>query len=113
MTSVYVELPLYSDPSYQYNAPVENQSRRFKFNWNDRTATWQMDVYNEDGTPILIGQRLVAQYPMFVDYDLSVYGLTGYFMLIQKNANQLGRDNSLITDIPERYSLFYIYEEAE
>lgn len=113
MTAVYVELPLFSDPSYQYGAAVENRARQFKFNWNDRTKTWQMDIYNDDGTPVLLGMRLVPQFPMFVDYPLSKYGLTGYFILVQKNANQLGRSNSLITDIPERYTLFYVFEEVQ
>ena len=111
MVSVYVELPLYTDPSYQYNASLENQSRRFRFNWNDRTASWYMSLYNDDGSVIVEGYKLVPQFPMMVDYDLSSLGLTGYFLLVQRNANQLGSKNLLITDIPERYTLFYIYEE--
>jgi hypothetical protein len=112
MTQVAIELPLYSDPSYQYSASIENQSRQFRFNWNDRTATWQMDLLNDDGTVVFTGQRLVAQYPMFVDYQMDSYGLTGYFILLQKNENQLGSKNSVITDIPDRYTMYYVYNEA-
>ncbi len=113
MTQVAIELPLYSDPSYQYSASVENKSRLFRFKWNDRTTSWHMDVLNDDGTEILLGIKLVPQYPIVVDYQFDSYGITGYFILMQKNAKQLGRDNSLITDIPERYTLFYVFEEAE
>jgi hypothetical protein len=112
MTQVITTLPLFSDPSYQYNASIENQSRLFRFNWNDRTKTWQMDIYNEDSTPVVLGHRLVPQYPMFIDYQLSKNGITGYFMLVQENSNQMGNSNLLITDIPERYTLFYVFDEA-
>ena len=37
MTQVAVELPLFSDPSYQYSISLENRSRQLIFNWNDRT----------------------------------------------------------------------------
>lgn len=112
MTQVAVELPLFSDPSYQYNISLENRSRQLIFNWNDRTESWYMDVLNDDGTVVMLGVKLVPQYPIAVDYKLDAYGMTGYFILMQKNVNQLGVKYNLITDIPERYSFYYVFEEA-
>lgn len=111
MTSIAVELPLYSDPSYQYNAAVENKSRVFKFNWNDRSCSWHMDISNDDGTVIVQGIKLVPSYPMLLDYPLYKYEMTGYFVLMQQNVAQNGSENKLITDIPDRYTLFYIFEQ--
>ena len=112
MAQVYTELPLYSDASYQYSAAVENQSRQFRFNWNDRTKSYQMDVINEDGTSVLLGMRLVPQYPMFVDYPLSKYSMTGYFLLMPKNLNQAALKIERTSDVSERFTLFYIFEEV-
>ncbi len=112
MTQVSVTLPLFKEPSYQYSIALEKISRTVKFNWNDRTQTWQMDVYNEDGAALLIGQRLVIQYPMFVDYQLDKYGMTGYFILMPENTEQ-NNTSTGIAHIPERYVLFYVYEEVE
>lgn len=112
MVKIATEIPLFSDPIYQYNISIENRSRQLRFKWNDRTSSWYMDLYNEDGTEVLLGIKLVPQYPIAVDYNMGGYGLTGFFILLQKNINQLGRENSLITDIPERYSMFYINNEG-
>lgn len=106
------ELPLYSDASYQYNAAIENQSRAFKFSWNDRSCAWHLDIANEDGTVVVQGLRLVPSYPMLIDYQLDKFGITGYFLLMQENTGQNGSQNLLITDIPERYRLYYIYEQV-
>lgn len=113
MTQLSAELPLYADPTYQYNASIEGVSRLFRFKWNDRTKSYQMDVLNEDGTPVLLGQRLVSNYPMFVDYPLSKYNLTGYFVMLPRNTNQLANKIASLEQVSERYSLFYIYEELQ
>lgn len=113
MTTISIELPMYSEPSYQYNAPVENQSRLFKFNWNDRTASWHLDIKNEDGTGIVEGLKLVPSFPMLIDYQLEEFGMTGHLVLMQENVGQNGSTNTLITDIPDRYTLFYVYEQTE
>jgi hypothetical protein len=111
MTTFSVELPLFAEPSYQYNASIENKSRVFKFNWNDRLCAWHMDIANDDGTVIVEGIRLVPSYPMLMDYQLDKFDMTGYFVLMQQNLAQLGSENKLITDIPDRYTLFYIFEQ--
>ena len=113
MTTLAVELPLYSEPSYQYNAAVENQSRLFRFNWSDRTASWHLDITNEDGTVIVQGLKLIPSFPMLIDYQLEEFGITGYLLLMQENTGQNGNANTLITDIPDRYTLFYVYEQTE
>jgi hypothetical protein len=112
MATLAVELPLFAEPSYQYNAAIENQSRLFKFSWNDRTTSWHLDIKNEDGTVIVEGLKLVPSYPMLADYQLDQFGITGHLVLVQENVGQNGSANLLITDIPDRYVLYYIYEQA-
>jgi hypothetical protein len=50
---------------------------------------------------------------MLIDYQLEEFGITGYLLLMQENTGQNGSANTLITDIPDRYTLFYVYEQIE
>jgi hypothetical protein len=74
MSTVLVELPLYSDLSYRYSASLETVSLQFKYYWNERATQWQMDIRLEDQTPVVLGYALVPQYPMLEDMTLETFG---------------------------------------
>lgn len=110
MTStVYVEMPLYNEEKYRYSISLEGVSWQFTFYWNGRAGQWHMDIRREDQTPLVLGQALVAQYPMMVDYSLEESGLTGYFLLMPVNSgitDQITQDSSVV---PEFFKLYYVY----
>lgn len=109
MSTVYVELPLYSDLKYRYGLSLEGQSWQFTFYWNTRCSQWHMDLRSEDQSPVILGYGLVPQYPMMVDYNLEDYGLSGYFLLLPINStisNKITEESSIM---PEFFSLFYVY----
>lgn len=110
MTStVYIEMPLFTEEKYRYGISLEGTSWQFTFYWNGRAGQWHMDIRREDQTPLVLGQPLVAQYPMLVDYNLEEQGLTGYFLLMPVNAaidNQITEGSNIV---PEFFKLYYVY----
>lgn len=110
MTStVYIELPLYTDEKYRYGISLEGVSWQFTFYWNGRAGQWHMDIRKEDQTPLVLGQPLVAQYPLLLDYNLEEQGMSGYFLLMPVN---IGIDSEITQDssvVPEFFKLYYVY----
>lgn len=109
MSTVYVEMPLYSDDKYRYSISLEGQSWQFTFYWNTRCSQWHLDLRLEDQTAVVLGYAIVPQYPMMVDYNLEDYGLTGYFVLYPVNATISSKITEGSTVMPEFFSLFYVY----
>lgn len=109
MNTIYVELPLYLDEKYRYGIALESVSWQFTFYWNGRAGQWHMDIRREDQTPLVLGQALVPQYPMLVDYNLEESGMTGYFLLLPINnaiVDEITKDHTII---PEFFRLYYVY----
>ncbi|UAV84547.1 hypothetical protein PHB09_051 [Pseudomonas phage PHB09] len=108
-STVYVEMPLYSDLKYRYATSLEGISWQLTFYWNSRCSQWHMDLRQEDQTPILLGYALVPQYPMCVDYNLEDYGLSGYFLLLPINSTIGSKITEGSSIMPEFFKLYYIY----
>lgn len=109
MATVHVEIPMYNERSYTYGISLEGRSYILSFYWNRKARQWHMDLRLEDRTVILLGQALVPQYPMYVDYNLEEIGMTGYFELMPVNisiASQVGEEMSIV---PEFFKLYYVY----
>lgn len=108
-STIYVELPLFSEENYRYAISLEGISWQFSFNWNGRAGQWHMDIRREDQTPLVLGQALVAQYPMLVDYSLEESGMTGYFLLLPVNLGLTTQINEEFSVMPEFFKLYYVY----
>ena len=110
MSTVFVELPLFSDLNYRYNASLETVSLQFKYYWNQRATQWQMDIRLEDQTPVVLGYALVPQYPILDDVTLETVGLSGHFELLPVNsaiASAITQESSVM---PEFFKLYYVYD---
>jgi hypothetical protein len=101
-------LPLFDDPTYSYIANIERRSFQFKFNWNDRSAAWYMDLATDTGEAIMTGQKLVPDFAMTFDYQLQPYGLTGFFILMSSNAAQAALPITQPKELRERFTLQYV-----
>ena len=112
MTQV-VELPLFSDPYYEYTMSLQDQSFIFTFRWMERTRDWYLDIRLDDLTPVVLNYKLVTYYPMMVDYVLSSYGLTGYFLLSDSGTFETSKLSDSVESLSNYYRLFYVYEEEE
>lgn len=59
-------LDLFASPgtrNYSYQVELEGRVYTFAFRWNLRASAWFFDLYGEDGTPIALGRRVVADWP--------------------------------------------------
>lgn len=113
METVYVEIPMYNERNYSYGVSLEGRSYVLSFYWNRKAKQWHMDLRLEDRTPILMGQALVPQYPMFVDYNLEELGMTGYFELMPVNVSIASKVGDEMSIVPEFFKLYYVYLTGE
>ena len=109
MTTNIIELPLYSDPYFSYNIDLEGVNRTLTFRWNDRANSWHFDITQEEGKSVVAGIRVVANYPMLVDYQLDEYSMTGYFALVDAGSFSSGKLDTKPEAMSQWYKLFYIY----
>lgn len=109
MTTVTIEMPLFSDLKYRYGMTLEGVSYQFTFYWNARGKQWHMDIRLEDQTPVVLGIGMVPQYPMLIDYNLEQIGMTGYFLLMPVNLAVTTQIDDEASVMPEFFRLFYRY----
>ena len=104
---VYVNLPLFRDASYTYNIALEGITYKFKFYYNERDERWLFDMLYADNTPIVMGEGLVSNYPILLDYDLP--DLSGFLLLspIVEDKNQTTNNPF---ELSQYYRLRYYYE---
>lgn len=106
MEPYVVELPLYADADYSYFASLEQVSYKLRFYFNERMQQWIIDLYYSNGEPIVLGQALVPEYPLFFDY---VIELTGFFWL-EPIGEKKNETISHPLQLSEYYKLSYYYE---
>lgn len=110
MTIQYIPLPLFSDSSYSYTIGLEGQNYKFQMLWNERAATWFFSIYLEDNTPLVLGERLVPNYPVLEQYPLT--NLTGYLALIPKSDINQEQYLSAPRQLDQYHSLYYVYNDG-
>lgn len=108
MALQYVPMPLYADPFYTYRISLEGNSYTFNVYYNERAEGWFFDLYEEAGTPVVLGERLVANYPILLDYALE--NLTGY-MYLEPIGNSVERYRTDPFLLSKYFRLFYLYED--
>lgn len=108
MATRVISIPFYRDPDYFYTIALQNVAYTIRFYYNERVERWAMDFSYADGTPIIMGQSLVRNYPMYFDYHIP--SLTGYFYVeeIGKSINETEKNTY---EIWKYFKMYYIYEE--
>lgn len=81
-----VKLPLNPElEADDFAIELDGEVWRFRFTWNQRMASWAMDLLREDETKILSGVRVATNYPILERYrsldvppgDLVVVDISG------------------------------------
>lgn len=105
----YVPLPLYTDADYFYTVSLERVAYRLRLYYNDRMQQWMIDLRYANNDPIVLGEALVPEYPLFFDY---VTELTGFFWLspIGKSQNQT---ISNPFELNKYFEFNYFYEDSD
>ena len=110
MATKYISLPLYPDPYYTYAVALQDVSYNLEFIYNERTQLYSLSLYDQNNNPIVLGEALVPNYPIFKDYAL--FPLTGFFWMEEK-ADIISEPYKVYPEsIDQYYSLYYIYDEV-
>lgn len=112
MALVTQQLPLSDLPFYEYSAGLEGQSRILTFAYNETEGAWYLTVANEEDQIIFEGRKLVANYPLTLDYSLEEYNMTGTFYLLPKSDDEI-IESSTQQSLATYYNLYYMYIEEE
>jgi hypothetical protein len=106
----YVNLPLFEDAAYDYTVALEGESYTLRFLYIERMKMYTINLYDADNNPIVLGEALVPNYPIFFDYAL--FPLNGYFYMSEK-ANLLSEPYKTYPDkLDQYYNLYYIYDSG-
>ena len=107
MANNYVSIPLDPSSFYGLSISLEGNSYNIDFTYNERAELYFISLFDADNNPIVTGEALVPEYPIFLDYFLP--NLTGYFWLARKGTLTGEPYKEFPDKISEYYNLFYIY----
>lgn len=109
MVDKYISLPLFADTYYSYPIALQGNSYILEFIYNERTQLYSLNLYDSESNPIVLGEALVPNYPIFKDY--AIFPLTGFFWMEEK-ADILSEPYKVYPDsLDQYYNCFYIYSE--
>ena len=98
-----LEIPTRNDlADYTEQVEILGTLYTLGFHWNTRDESWLMDIMSEDGTPILMGQKLVGDWKVTDRFVLEALP-AGFFFTVDQTGekkapgrNDLGDDVMLI-----------------
>lgn len=101
------KIPVTSDNlNYRMTVEMDGSLYHLDFRYNDRAGAWFISVYAEDGTEILIGQKLVTDW-IVGQYSSTVNLPAGELMVL--DATQAGIE---ATDSNFGSTVVVLYKEA-
>jgi len=109
MVDKYISLPLFADPYYSYPIALQGSSYILEFIYNERTQLYSLSLFDSESNPIVVGEALVPNYPIFKDY--AIFPLTGFFWMEEK-ADIISEPYKAYPDsLDQYYNLYYLYSE--
>lgn len=109
MVDKYISLPLFADPYYSYPIALQGNSYILEFIYNERTQLYSLNLFDSESNPIVVGEALVPNYPIFKDY--AIFPLTGFFWMEEK-ADIISEPYKAYPDsLDQYYNLYYLYSE--
>ncbi len=70
MTTIWLppQTPERVEPRYDYDVELGGVLYRLELIWRDRTESWYVNLYDSDDEPLILGQRLVVDYPLMASH---------------------------------------------
>lgn len=99
----YVDIPLINYPFYDLSVSLEGNSYILEFSYNSRMELYTFSLYDADRTAIILGEALVPDYPLFLDY--AIPDLSGYFLLFKKE----NLDSHPYKEYPQNLADYYYF----
>ncbi len=69
-------------PYYTQKTRLDGRDFILKFAYNERAASYSLSIYDEEETPLLLGLRLVANWPLLRHYRYDVRLPPGELLVI-------------------------------
>lgn len=60
------------EPYYRQKTKLEGRDFVFAFSYNQRIERWYLSIYDEEETPLLLGLKLVANWPLLRHYHWDI-----------------------------------------
>ena len=101
-------IPFKEASQWQEQIELEGVQYIFNFTWNALNEFWTMDIYNRDEEPLILGIKIVPNYPLLQPY--TVFGKPAGEIVCQNVVNApegIGR-----FDMSQKFQLVY-YNEGE
>jgi hypothetical protein len=108
MITNYVELFLSKESYYTYRQSLDGNEYIFTFRYNSRERRWYMDLANADRTPLILGVKLVPNYPLLD--GLNIETLDGFFWLSADIEENVPLFYERPEEMPDLFTLRYFYE---
>ena len=112
MTFRIVMIPIKNLPYYEHEVKLQDNTFILTFRWNDRESCFYLDLKFFQGQPILTGIKVVADFGILKNTDLTDYGLSGYFLLtpLSSSGSDIPKMNTIRT-LVDNFMFFYVLEE--
>ncbi|MNQ49023.1 hypothetical protein D3C85_629140 [compost metagenome] len=110
MAVEYVVLPLSSDSDYEYQVSLEGNAYTFRIYYNNRCVQWFFDLTRDNGTAVVLGEALVALYPIMADY--AIPELNG-FLFLEPIGESLEKYRTDPFNLYKWFKLYYIFDSVE
>lgn len=104
-----MELPLYTDPAYNYFYTIDRVSYNFSFYYNTLIEKWIYNISYSDGTPIVTGRRLTPDTPITGRYAMPWEGV----LVLTPIGARKRETVSNPYEIYKYYELIYIREKTQ
>lgn len=105
--TTYVDIPIIDYPLYEMSVSLEGNSYILEFTYVERMKLYTISMYDSDKNPLVLGEALIPNYPIFQDYALA--DLSGAFYLIDKSALQSEAYKLYPENLSQYYYLVYAY----
>jgi len=103
----YVNIPLFSDPFYDYSISLEGNSYIVQFTYNERSRLYSLSLFDADYNAIVNGCAVVPNYPIMKDY--AIENLSGFFWMEPKSDLVIDSYEEYPDQIDQFYNMYYIY----
>lgn len=101
-------IPFKEAAQWQEQIELEGVIFIFSFTWNALNEFWTMDIYNRDEDPLILGIKIVPNYPLLMPY--TVFGKPAGEIVCQNIVN--APDTISRFDMSQKFELVY-YAQGE
>ena len=109
-TTKIQRFPTYTDNKWNIVVDIEGNTFTLQFRWSERESSWHFDVIDSSDVYVAAGVKVVADYPMLEGYDITSYGLSGYFYCVSESKVDPRTLHTTKEALANNYMFCYIWD---